>query len=66
LLNVNLNLNFIKNFLANNSLGNSSKNMSSTVINYAKYRSPSPTTVSKNSTIVMGSIKTSGLKPKWK
>ena len=53
-------------FLANNSFGNSSKNMSTTGINYAKYRSPSPQTGTKNSTIVMGSIKPTGMKKKWK
>jgi len=52
-------------FLANNTLGSSSKNMS-TGINYAKYRSPSPSSVGKPSTIMMGSIKTAGLKAKWK
>ena len=39
-----------------------------TGLNYAKYRSPSPSTSTgnKNSTIVMGSIKSNGMKPKWK
>jgi len=65
--NVNFFLIF-KIFLANNSLGNSSKNMMGTGLNYAKYRSPSPSTSTgnKNSTIVMGSIKSNGMKPKWK
>ena len=40
--------------------------MSTTGINYAKYRSPSPSTGTRPSTIEMGSIKSSGMKPKWK
>ena len=52
-------------FSANNSLGNSSKNLTSG-INYAKYRSPSPSGIGNPSTIMMGSIKSAGMKPKWK
>ena len=46
-------------------LGNSSKNLTSG-INYAKYRSPSPSGIGNPSTIMMGSIKSAGMKPKWK
>jgi len=68
MLNVNFKIFILINifFIANNSLGNPSKNIS-TGINYAKYRSPSPSSVGKpSSTIMMGSIKSVGIKNKWK
>lgn len=37
-----------------------------TGINYAKYRSPSPSSVGKPSIINIGTIKSNGLKSKWK
>lgn len=56
-----------KDYLFNvaSSMNNSVKNID-TGINMAKYRSPSPATMNKSSTITMGSLKTAGNKTKWK
>lgn len=41
-------------------------NLGVTPISYTKYRSPSPSTIGKQSTLTIGSIKSSSGKPKWK
>lgn len=46
-------------------MGSSVKNLGAS-INLGKFRSPSPSTTKNSSTIIMGSLRMVGNKPKWK